>query len=55
MDVSRIGMAYAMRMEKISQNVDKAQGEAAVKLIDSAKQPPPPGVNGEGMRVNTYA
>ena len=51
---SQVGQAYAVRMEKLSQNAMKAEGEAAVALIETAK-PPPPGPNGEGSRINTYA
>ncbi len=51
---SQVGQVYAVRMEKIAQNATKAQGEGAVELIQAAK-PPPPGANGEGSRINTYA
>ncbi|MFN0252274.1 MAG: hypothetical protein ACKV2T_35695 [Kofleriaceae bacterium] len=57
MDVTaanRVGHAYAVRVEKLAQNTMKAQGEGAVALIEGAK-PPPPGPNGEGSRINTYA
>ncbi len=53
---SGVGQEVAVRMEKIAQNAAKVEGEAGVKLIEAAaKTPPPPGVNGEGSRINTYA
>lgn len=58
MDVTaarQVGQAYAVRMEKLSQNAMKAAGEGAVALIEGAKPPPPVGPNGEGSRINTYA
>ncbi len=51
---SRVGQVYAVRVEKLAQNATKAQGEGAVALIEGAK-PPPPGPNGEGSRINTFA
>jgi hypothetical protein len=57
MDVTaatQVGQVYAVQVEKISQNAAKAQGEGAVALIEGSK-PPPPGPNGEGSRINTYA
>ena len=58
MDVSSptaVQQVYAVRVEKLAQNATKAQGQAAVALIESAvKTPPPPGQNGEGSRINTY-
>ena len=60
MDVSGasgVGQVYAVKMEKIAQTATKAEGEAAVQLIETAAQaaPPPVGPNGEGSRINTYA
>ena len=52
--IGQIGQVYAVRVEKLAQNIQKAQGEAAVQLIQEAGQPPPPGLNGEGSRINTY-
>ncbi|MFT3694279.1 MAG: hypothetical protein QM831_14125 [Kofleriaceae bacterium] len=47
-------MQYAVGVEKIRQNAGKAQGEAAVALIQGAQQPlPPVGANGEGTHINT--
>lgn len=48
------GAQYAVRVEKLAQNAAKATGEAAVELIENA-QVPPPGPNGEGTHINTYA
>jgi len=47
-------MQYAVGVEKLSQGSAKAEGEAAVKLIEQSETPPV-GVNGEGSRINTYA
>jgi hypothetical protein len=47
---------YAVSVAKLAQNATKASGEAAVQLIQSAgAQVPPPGPNGEGTHINTYA
>ncbi len=57
MDVSSaqgVGQAYAVRVEKLAQNAAKAEGEAAVQLIENAT-PPPAGAHGEGSHINTYA
>jgi hypothetical protein len=60
MDVSSLsgaatGQAYAVGVMKIAQNAAKAQGEAAVALIEGATQAAPPvGANGEGSLINTY-
>ena len=58
MDVSgtgNVGLEYAVRVAKAAQNVAKAQGEAAVQLIEGAgKASPPPGIQGQGERINTY-
>jgi len=57
MDISGadpVGMQYAVGVEKLSQGSAKAEGEAAVKLIEQSETPPV-GVNGEGSRINTYA
>lgn len=48
-----VGQEYAVRVEKLAQNAAKAEGEAAVQLIENAS-PPPPGANGEGAHINTY-
>jgi hypothetical protein len=60
MDISSsdpVSAQYAVSVEKLSQNAVKASGEAAVQLIQSAgaAAPPPPGPNGEGTHINTYA
>lgn len=59
MDVSSptaVQQVYAVRVEKLAQTTAKAQGQAAVALIEGAtKAPPPPGHNGEGVHINTYA
>jgi hypothetical protein len=49
-----VGMQYAVGVEKLRQGSAKAEGEAAVKLIDQSEAPPV-GANGEGSRINTYA
>jgi hypothetical protein len=57
MDISptdAAGTEYAVRVEKLAQNTARIQGEAAVQLIEGA-QVPPPGPNGEGTHINTYA
>jgi len=57
MDISGadpVGMQYAVGVEKLRQGSAKAEGEAAVKLIEQSETPPV-GVNGEGSRINTYA
>lgn len=46
------GVEYAVRCEKLAQNVMKQEGEAAVKLIEQAR---PVGPNGEGSLINTTA
>lgn len=56
MDVSKTGgvqQAVAMRMERVSQDSMKAEGEGAVALIEQAKAPPPP-TDQKGTRINTY-
>jgi hypothetical protein len=57
MDISGsdpVGIQYAVGVEKLRQGSAKAEGEAAVKLIEQAGAPPV-GANGEGSTVNTYA
>jgi hypothetical protein len=57
MDISgtdAVSQTYAVRVDKIAQNVAKTEGEGALQLIEGAK-PPPQGANGEGTHVNTYA
>jgi hypothetical protein len=57
MDISGsdpVGIQYAVGVEKLRQGSAKAEGEAAVKLIEQSETPPV-GVNGEGSRINTYA
>lgn len=57
MDISgsdAVGMQYVVGVEKLRQGSAKAEGEAAVKLIEQSEAPPV-GVNGEGSHVNTYA
>jgi hypothetical protein len=49
-----VGAQYAMRVEKLAQNATKADGEAAVQLIEGAQVPPPAGIHGEGTHINTY-
>ena len=46
---------YATSVQKLAQDQAKVQGEAAVKLIDSAQAAPPPGLDGQGSHVNRYA
>lgn len=59
MDISSsdpVGAQYAVRVEKLAQNAAKASGEAAVQLIqDAGASVPPPGPDGEGTHINTYA
>lgn len=45
---------YGVRVQKLAQDEQKVEGEAAVELIETAK-PAPVGVNGEGSLVNRYA
>jgi len=47
-------MQYAVGVERLRQGSAKAEGEAAVKLIEQSETPPV-GVHGEGSRINTYA
>ena len=58
MDVSgtgKVGQEYAVRVMKAAQNAAKAEGEAAVQLIEGAgKSAPPPGIAGQGVNINTY-
>lgn len=57
MDISGadpVGMQYAVGVERLRQGSAKAEGEAAVKLIEQSETPPV-GANGEGSRINTYA
>jgi len=57
MDISPadpVGTQYAVRVQKLAQNAEKIEGEAAVQLIEGA-QVPPTGLNGEGTHINTYA
>jgi hypothetical protein len=57
MDISGsdpVGMQYAVGVEKLRQGSAKAEGEAAVKLIEQAEAPPV-GAHGEGSQINTYA
>ncbi|HEY4180234.1 MAG TPA: hypothetical protein VGM90_25500 [Kofleriaceae bacterium] len=54
--MSSVQQAYTVKAAKMSLDATKAQGQAAVALIQSAAQTPPPvGPNGEGARINTYA
>ena len=60
MDISStdpVSAQCAVGVEKLSQNAAKATGQAAVQLIQDAgaQAPPPPGPNGEGSHINTYA
>jgi hypothetical protein len=52
-----VPIEYAVRVEKLSQNAAKAQGEAAVALIEDAGAVAkrPVGPNGEGSLINTTA
>lgn len=47
------GNRYAVAIQKIAQDQAKRDGEQVVTLIERAA--PPPGPNGEGTHVNTYA
>jgi hypothetical protein len=50
------GVQYAVRVEKLSQDAMKVEGEAAVALIeDAGAAARPVGPNGEGSLVNKYA
>lgn len=51
------GDEYGARVQKLAQNVAKAEGEGAVALIEGAASaaPPPVGLHGQGTHVNTYA
>lgn len=48
---------YAIRVEKLAQNAMKAEGKAAVALIEDAGEVAkrPVGPNGEGSIINTTA
>ena len=47
---------YAMRVEKLAQNAVKAEGKAALALIEDAGEVARPvGPNGEGSLINTTA
>jgi len=49
------GQVYAVRVQKLAQDQQRADGDAAVGLIAAAaKPPPPPGAEGQGARINTY-
>ncbi len=52
-----VPLQYAMRVEKLAQNAAKAEGQAAVALIEDAGQSAkrPVGPNGEGSLINTTA
>jgi C4-dicarboxylate-specific signal transduction histidine kinase len=49
-----VELRLAQKLEAVAQNAAKIQGEAAVQLIEGA-QVPPPGPNGEGTHIDTYA
>ncbi|HVV88738.1 MAG TPA: hypothetical protein VHE35_37090 [Kofleriaceae bacterium] len=56
MDISGsdpVGAQYAVSVEKLRQSSQKAQGEAAVKLIEQSQ--PTVGPDGEGTHIDTYA
>ncbi len=48
---------YAVRVEKLAQNAVKAEGKAAVAMIEDAGEVAkhPVGPNGEGSLINTTA
>jgi hypothetical protein len=48
-----VGMAYAVRVQQMTQNQARADGKAALQLIEQASAPPP-GLEGQGTHVNTY-
>jgi hypothetical protein len=50
-----LGAAYTVQIQKIAQDQQRETGEAAVALIAGARQPPPPGLDGQGTHINTYA
>lgn len=45
---------YSVRVEKLAQDQQKIEGEAAIQLIEGAS-PPPVGPQGQGTHVNTFA
>jgi len=51
-----VGVQFAVRVEKLSQDAMKQEGEAAVALIeDAGAAARPVGPNGEGTLVNKFA
>lgn len=58
MDVSgsaSVGQQYTVSVAVKAMRAAKEQGEGAVALIEgAAKAAPPPGIQGQGSRVNTY-
>lgn len=59
MNISGTGVdpsgAYAVRVQKLAQDQQKAEGAQTVALIEQSSATPPVGSNGEGTHVNTYA
>lgn len=47
------GLAYGVRVTKLAQQAQRAEGEAAVALIEGTKVPP--GLQGQGTHINTHA
>jgi hypothetical protein len=46
---------YAVKVAKLALDQTRADGEAAVSLIESVPSAPPVGAEGQGRHVNTHA
>lgn len=51
---SSLDAVVEVRMAKMANDQQKAEGQAALKLIEGA-QPPPPAADGKGSVFNRYA
>jgi hypothetical protein len=55
-DPTTLGNEITVRVAKLSQDAQKAEGEAALQLIQSAQpSPPAPSPDGKGALLNRYA
>jgi len=48
------GSAYAVKIQSIANDQAKVEGKQTVALIEQSS-PPPPGGQGQGTHINTYA